>query len=61
MRSCSICDGLVSTNAPTVTLTYGFGDNELEMHKIVVHLDCVHDDDAVEMLLNEFHTAEDDS
>ena len=61
MRSCAICEGLVSTNAPTVTLIYGFGDGDLEMHRIVVHLDCVHGDDAVERLLEEFHIAEDDS
>ena len=61
MRSCAICEGLITINAPTVTLIYGFGDSDLEMHRIVVHLDCVHGDDAVERLLEEFHISEDDS
>jgi hypothetical protein len=43
---------------PTIRLTYGFGDSDTVMHDIVVHVDCVHDDDPVRLLLDEFEVAD---
>ena len=59
MKNCNVCGDIISPNAPTVTLIYGFG-GEMEMHQIVVHVDCIHQDDVVDRLLEEFETEETD-
>ena len=59
MKNCNVCGDLISPNAPTVKLIYGFG-GEMEMHHIVVHVDCIHNDDVVDRLLEEFETEETD-
>lgn len=55
MRQCNVCGELITDNAPTVKLSYGFGEN-MEMHNILVHVDCVHQNDVVDQLLEEFET-----
>ena len=59
MRNCNVCGEFITENAPTVKLIYGFG-GVMEMHHIVVHVDCVHQNDVVDQLLEEFETEEED-
>jgi len=59
MQNCLICKELISENAPTFTIIYGFG-GDIEMHSAVLHVDCAGQDNPCERVIEEFEVTDED-
>ena len=52
--NCEICKELISENAPTFTISYGFGNAEPILHSMTVHKECTERMDVIILLMELF-------